>query len=375
MIAKLSGFARLRTEVHGAEAEAADFEAGASEPRELHAASVALFLRAERDGGALFLGRVAGSLSEAFSIKLWTAMAAQGPKQGGGDNGRADGTPDSRDAHDVDDMLNALEVSRPRERKRRGPEFTPAPEAIAKAKAMGENPTPRLPRAQSARTIPMQGAPDLPPDVVNAKIASDPAGQAFLNKTEERAPSRRRNEKTMLTAEVTPQKPTGYWSSALIGFIAVMAVGLIGWRIMKYVESQAPQKTDTSDPARAMVTGANATTTTTNANANANANANGTANAAGTGAPATATDSTAAGTSAGATQGATTQGSPENNGQIDPLGRNGTSGAGGARANANANGAPRTARSGSGAANSGGAASAPSGSATGKYGDMVAPQL
>jgi hypothetical protein len=142
------------------------------------------------------------------------------------------------EADEVDSMLNALEVSPPV--RRRGPEITPAPEAIAKAKGGGKR------NHIAARTMPMTGAPQLPREAINAKLSSNPGEQAFLNKTEESPPPRRRNDKTMMTGMRSPKAPasSGYLMSAGIAFVAVLAVGLIGWRVMKYIESQAPAARD-----------------------------------------------------------------------------------------------------------------------------------
>lgn len=165
--------------------------------------------------------------------------------------------PEAGDQDDVDSMLNALQVSP--ERRKRGPEITPAPEAIAKARS-GQGAQAGGKKRVAAQTVPMGNAPPLPKEVLNARVASDPAEQAFLNKTEERAPRRRRDEKTMLTGMKPPETPaSGYLVSAGIAFVAVLAVGLIGWRVMKYMESQAPLRDGSAD-VRAVGNPANTTT-------------------------------------------------------------------------------------------------------------------
>ncbi len=151
---------------------------------------------------------------------------------------------ESGDPDDVDSMLNALQVSTDRGRNR-APEITPAPEAIAKAKSAQAGGAGGKKKRESAKTLQMGGAPPLPPDVVNARVASDPAEQAFLNKTEEGVRPRRRDDKTMMTGMKPPEAAaSGYLVSAAIAFVVVLAAGLIGWRVMKYMESQAPLSAD-----------------------------------------------------------------------------------------------------------------------------------
>ncbi len=263
--------------------------------------------------------------------------------------------PEPGDGDDVDSMLNALQVSPQRGRKR-GPEITPAPEAIAKAKSEANDGTGKKKR-ESAKTLQMGGAPALPAEVVNARVASDPAEQAFLNKTEEAARPRRRDEKTMMTGMAPPAAPaSSYLVSAVIAFVAVLAVGLIGWRVMKYMEAQGPVR-DPSADTRGIGTPANTSASTVAAPL--------TAKPVGTLALPTAVSSSNAGAA------------PVAVGTDDPTqAAPGTTVSAPGGTVASSAGSAKAAGKPPGASTGAGAGAVPAGSAPGgKYGGMVSPEL
>jgi hypothetical protein len=210
-------------------------------------------------------------------------------------------------ADDVDDMLNALEVSRPRQRKQ--PSHADANEANGRGQTQKMGGPARRPAGGGGATMPMMGAPQLPKEAVNAKVASDPVERAFLNRTEETAPRRRRDEKTMLTAQ--KKSGGGYFAAALIGFAAVLFVGAVAWKMMRVVASQGPASQPTQ-LAPAQNTNAPATTSTattaaiTTTTTTATATATSTPTATATPTPTATANATATATAASTSTAATT---------------------------------------------------------------------